>query len=147
MENVFPDEESWTVEDSARLSLLVAEHGVDLMDISAGGIHPAQELPLAPKDGQHTAYQSHLSARIREAVQGKILVAAVGGITDGRLAEEVLQNGWADAVFVGRYSVINTSAVMKFAEDLGVVISQPIQAEWWRSGRGVGRRRPQAATS
>lgn len=144
LEHTLPDEPSWTVEDSAKLAILVAEHGVDLIDVSSGGIHPLQELGLVAKTSTK-AFQAYLSEHIRQAVQGKILVSTVGGITSGALAEEVLQNGSADVVFVGRYLTKNPGAVWQFAEELGVVISQPNQIEWGFLGRGVGRKKAIAA--
>lgn len=32
-----PIKESWTIADSVRLAPLLAEHGVDLLDVSSGG--------------------------------------------------------------------------------------------------------------
>lgn len=143
LENTLPDEPSWRVEDSARLADLVAKHGVDLIDVSAGGVHHLQELRLTAQ-GRSKAYQAYLSEYIRKAVEGRVLVTAVGGITTGTLAEEVLQNGSADAVFVGRYMTKNPGAVWQFAEELGVVISQANQIEWGFLGRGVGRKKAEA---
>lgn len=145
LENTLPDEPSWRVEDSARLASIVAEHGVDLIDVSAGGVHPLQELRLANSENRHPAYQAYLADHIRKAVNGKILVAAVGGIRNGHIAEEVLANGWADVCFVGRHFQKNPGAVWQFAEDLGVVITQAHQIEWGFMGRGVGRKKMEAA--
>ena len=144
LENTLPDEPSWTVEDSARLASLVSEHGIDLIDVSSGGVHHLQELPLASKNNTK-AYQAYLSAHIRRAVQGKVLVSVVGGITNGQLAEELLQNGSADVALVGRHLQKNPGAVWQFAEDLGVVITQANQIEWGFLGRGVGRKKAEAA--
>ena len=72
-------------------------------------------------------------------MNGKILVGTVGGINNGHLAEEVLDNGSADVVFVGRHFQKNPGAVWQFAEELGVVITQAHQIEWGYIGRGVGR--------
>lgn len=145
LENTLPDEPSWRVEDSARLANIVAEHGVDLIDVSSGGVHHLQELGLKGKEGQHPAYQAPLADYIRKAVNGKILVATVGGIRNGKIAEEVLDNGWADVCFVGRHFQKNPGAVWQFAEDLGIVISQAHQIEWGFIGRGVGRKKVEAA--
>ncbi|EKM58101.1 uncharacterized protein PHACADRAFT_139745 [Phanerochaete carnosa HHB-10118-sp] len=145
LENTLPDEPSWRVEDSARLASIVAEHGVDLIDVSSGGIHPLQELRLVHQEDRHAAYQAYLADHIRKAVDGRILVATVGGICDGNVAEEVLANGWADVTFVGRHFQKNPGAVWQFAEDLGVVITQAHQIEWGYVGRGIGRRKMDAA--
>ena len=57
-----PDRESWTVDDSARLAGDLAPLGVDLVDVSAGGIHPDQQVPAT---GPH-----YLSQRESPAVHG-----------------------------------------------------------------------------
>lgn len=153
LEHTLPNEPSWKVEDTIRLATLLADHGLDLIDISSGGVHPMQELALAPKgsvpkalsiiEGKSTsqAYQSYLAAQVREGVAGKVLVAAVGGINTGHVAAEVLDSGSADVVFVGRHFTKNPGAVWQFAEELGVVVSQALQIEWGFLGRGVGRKR------
>ena len=114
-----------------------------MIDVSSGGVHHLQELRLTAQ-GRSKAYQAYLSEHIRQAVQGRVLVGAVGGITTGHLAEEVLQNGSADVVFVGRYLTKNPGAVWQFAEELGVVISVANQIEWGFLGRGVGRKKAAA---
>ena len=39
-----PDMESWRVEDTVKLAEIVAEMGVDLMDVSSGGLLPKQKI-------------------------------------------------------------------------------------------------------
>ncbi|GJE93199.1 FMN-linked oxidoreductase [Phanerochaete sordida] len=141
LEHALPNEASWRVEDSARLAAVAAAHGVDLIDVSSGGVHPQQEIRLANMDNRHPAYQAHLADHIRKATGGKVLVAAVGGIRTAKVAEEVLQNGWADVCFAGRAFLKNPGAVWAFAEELGVVINQALQIEWGFIGRGgLGRK-------
>ena len=142
LENTLPDEPSWRVEDSARLAILVAEHGVDLIDVSAGGAHPLQELRLR-QEGASPAYQAYLSEHIKAAAKGKVLVSAVGGIRNGQVAQDVLANNQADTVFVGRYFQKQPGAVWQFADDLGVSIFNAHQIEWGFFGRGVGRTKAQ----
>ncbi len=69
----------------------------------------------------------------------KIIVGAVGGINNGKLAQRILDEGKADVVFVGRLFQKNPGAVWQFAEDLGVRITAAHQIEWAFFGRGVGR--------
>lgn len=133
---MFPDQLSWTVQDAIRLALLLADHDVDLLDVSSGGIHPAQTLP--PRDKK--AFQADLSAAIKAAVGDKMLVSTVGGITRGVVAQEVLDKGQADVVFVGRHFQKNPGAVWEFAEQLGVTITVANQIGWGFFGRGVARR-------
>lgn len=144
LENILPDEPSWRVEDSARLANIVAEHSIDLIDVSSASVHHLQEVNVEGKEGHHPAYQAHLADHIREAVDSKILVATVGGIHDGKIAEDALENGWADVCIVGHHFQKNPGAVRQFAEDLGAVISQAHQIELEFMGRGVGHKKMKA---
>jgi 2,4-dienoyl-CoA reductase-like NADH-dependent reductase (Old Yellow Enzyme family) len=65
-----------------------------------------------------------------------LLVSAVGGIKTGALANEVLENGWADVVFAGRWFQQNPGLVWEMARELGVAIHNAHQIEWGFGGRG-----------
>ena len=132
LENVLPDQPSWRIEDSIRLAHLLAEHGVDVLDVSAAGIHPQQELP--PKGTE--AYQAYLSHAIKQSVGDKLIVTAVGGIANGKTAQAQLDNGSADAIFVGRQFQKDPGTVWTFAEQLGVHIYVANQIGWGFFGRG-----------
>jgi 2,4-dienoyl-CoA reductase-like NADH-dependent reductase (Old Yellow Enzyme family) len=83
---------SWDVEDSIRLAKIVANMGVDLLDVSSGGNHPHQVLnPFEVKD-----YQTWIAGRIREEVKkegGKLFIGAVGLITEAEQARDILEEG------------------------------------------------------
>ena len=79
------DEPSWRSEDTVRLAGILAEHGVDLLDVSTGGIHPAQKIKGGP------AYQAPFAEAVKKAHGDKILVGTVGVITDGRTAQGCLE--------------------------------------------------------
>ena len=123
--------ESWTVEQSSRLVLLLVDRGVDSVDVSSGGIHQKSALGIRPGD----AYQAKLAQDIKKAVGDKMLISAVGGIKTGTLAEEVLQSG-IDIVRAGRWFQHNPGLVLAFADDLGVKVKMPNQIEWTLRGRG-----------
>ncbi|TFY68727.1 hypothetical protein EVJ58_g829 [Rhodofomes roseus] len=129
LEESLEGEPSWTLQDTVRLAGLLAEHGVDLLDVSSGGAHPAQKIPGAP------TYQAPLAEAVKKAHGDKILVSAVGLITDGKTAQGVLDKGQADAVFVGRQFQKNPGTVWQFAEELGVDIKRAHQIEWGFTGR------------
>ncbi|KAH9841650.1 uncharacterized protein C8Q71DRAFT_341984 [Rhodofomes roseus] len=129
LEESLEGEPSWTLQDTVRIAGLLAEHGVDLLDVSSGGAHPAQKIPGAP------TYQAPLAEAVKKAHGDKILVSAVGLITDGKTAQGVLDKGQADAVFVGRQFQKNPGTVWQFAEELGVDIKRAHQIEWGFTGR------------
>ncbi|KAH8811148.1 hypothetical protein F5884DRAFT_842988 [Xylogone sp. PMI_703] len=123
--------ESWTINQSIELASRLADRGVDLVDVSSGGIH--NKSAIAIKSGP--AYQVHLAQDIKKAVGDKVLVSAVGGIKTGLLAEEALQSG-LDAVMAGRWFQQNPSLAATFADELGVRVKLASQIEWGFRGRG-----------
>ncbi|CAL1699589.1 unnamed protein product [Somion occarium] len=84
LEDVFPDEPSWRVEDTVALAGILAEHGVDVIDISSGGMNHHQKIKGGP------AFQAPFSEAVKKAHGDNIVVTAVGSITDGKTAQTVL---------------------------------------------------------
>ncbi|KAB8249566.1 hypothetical protein BDV35DRAFT_344924 [Aspergillus flavus] len=123
--------ESWTVAQSIRLALLLADRGVDLVDVSSGGIHAKSAIAIRSGPG----YQVHFAQEIKKAVGDKLLISAVGGIKTGALAEEVVQSG-IDAVQAGRWFQQNPGLVRAFANELGVKVRMATQIDWSFEGRG-----------
>ena len=66
------------------LAGLLAAHGVDLLDVSTSGNSPHQRIKGGP------GYQVPFAEAVKRAHGDKILVAAVGQIYDGALAQRVL---------------------------------------------------------
>jgi 2,4-dienoyl-CoA reductase-like NADH-dependent reductase (Old Yellow Enzyme family) len=136
------DGESWTIDDTVKLAPLLAERGVDLLDVSSAGIHPAQKIESGP------GYQVPFSKKIKEAVKGKMLVSAVGSITGGVQAEAILTGKGKeeyskgeqelDAIVVGRMFQKNPGLVWTWAEELDVPINVANQIRWGFGGRAGG---------
>ncbi|KAI0147810.1 hypothetical protein GGR57DRAFT_475900 [Xylariaceae sp. FL1272] len=131
-DNPFP--ESWTVAQSAKVAGLLADRGVDLLDVSSGGAHPTAFKLLQTGPG----YQAKFSQEIKKIVGDKILVAAVGGIKNGKLAEELLQSG-LDVTFAGRWFQKNPGLVYEFADDIGADVKMANQIGWGFGGRGSAK--------
>lgn len=110
------DRPSWDVEQTARLADRLAEMGVDLIDISSGGIHPDQELPWVGP-----SYQVELAEYVRSETTSDIAVVTVGGFTAPEQADAAVRTGQADAVAVAR----------KFLRDpyFGLHAAQELDAE------------------
>jgi 2,4-dienoyl-CoA reductase-like NADH-dependent reductase (Old Yellow Enzyme family) len=115
------DRDSWTPEESVRLCQLLQQLGVDLVDVSSGGLVPEQQLPAA-----QPAYQAPLSQIIKSAVPG-LLTASVGMIRDAQTVEQVLSTGMADVVFIAREFARNPSLVLNIADALGARVKWPTQ--------------------
>ncbi|KAF7980703.1 hypothetical protein HWV62_37161 [Athelia sp. TMB] len=135
LEESLPNEPSWTSADTVRLAPLLAEHGVDLLDVSSGGSHPKQKI----KGYGAGPYQMQFAAAVKKVVGEKLIVGSVGGIETGKMAQEILETGQADVAFVGRWFQKNPALVWTFAEDLGVDIFVAHQVEWGFKGRGKER--------
>ncbi|HEV7665790.1 MAG TPA: NADH:flavin oxidoreductase/NADH oxidase [Chloroflexota bacterium] len=87
-------EGGWDVDDTVQLSALLRDRGVDAIDCSSGGLVPQQRIPLRP------GYQVPFAERVRREAQ--IATGAVGLITEPDQAEEILQRGQADLIFMAR---------------------------------------------
>jgi 2,4-dienoyl-CoA reductase-like NADH-dependent reductase (Old Yellow Enzyme family) len=140
------DEPSWTLEDTKRFTSILAAHGVDLIDISSGGNTTKQKISFLQSAGS----QADFSATVRSHVitegvtvkdtEAPLLVSAVGGISTGELANSILEEGKADAIFVGRYFQQNPGLVWEFARQLDVAIHNAHQIGWSFLGRGSSLR-------
>ena len=87
-------EGGWTVEDSIVLAGLLKDAGVDLVDCSSGGNSPLAHPPQGP------GYQVPIAEAVRHGAA--IPTAAVGLITAPAQADEIIRNGRADLVLLGR---------------------------------------------
>ncbi|WP_406151144.1 NADH:flavin oxidoreductase/NADH oxidase [Streptomyces sp. NBC_01012] len=93
-ENEDDPREGWTADDTVRLARELLAHGIDLLDVSTGGLAPKVRIPLEP------GYQVPFAERVRK--ETGLAVAAVGLITDPVQAEKIVADGGADAVLLGR---------------------------------------------
>lgn len=87
-------EGGWTGDDSVRLSRLLAQRGVDLIDASTGGAIPDAKIPV------RSGYQVPFARQIK--LDAEIPTASVGLITAPEQAEEIVASGSADAVLLAR---------------------------------------------
>ncbi|KAI8941447.1 hypothetical protein NX059_002668 [Plenodomus lindquistii] len=85
---------SWTVEDSIRLAKLLPGLGVDLLDVSSGGNHPAQKINMFDSKD----YQIKIASRIRSELKKEnlsLFIGAVGLITEAEQARSIVEEGGA----------------------------------------------------
>jgi 2,4-dienoyl-CoA reductase-like NADH-dependent reductase (Old Yellow Enzyme family) len=111
----------WNIEESVQLSQLLKEKGVDLIDVSSGGLVSHQKITLEP------GYQVPFAGSIKK--ETGILTAAVGLITDSAQAEEIVATGKADLVLFARESLRNPNLALDFAKELGAEVQWPKQYE------------------
>lgn len=112
-------EGGWDIDESIELSRMMKELGVDMMDVSSGGVDPRQKIPLGP------SYQVPFATRIRN--EAGIPVAAVGLITQSAQAEAIVRDGLADVVLAGRAFLREPTFARRMAVELGVEARWPPQ--------------------
>ncbi len=87
-------ENGWEITDSVELSKTLKDKNVDLIDVSSGGNINGVTIPLRP------GYQVPLAEDVKK--NAEIQTGAVGLITAAEQAEEILQNGQGDLIFLAR---------------------------------------------
>jgi 2,4-dienoyl-CoA reductase-like NADH-dependent reductase (Old Yellow Enzyme family) len=107
-------EGGWTTEETVELTRRARSLGLDLVDVSSGGIDPGrQKIPVGP------GYQVPGAAAVREGAG--IAVAAVGMITEPEQAQAILAEGKADMVLLARAVLRDPYWPMRAAVALGRV--------------------------
>jgi 2,4-dienoyl-CoA reductase-like NADH-dependent reductase (Old Yellow Enzyme family) len=135
------DEAGWSIDDSVELARALKREGVDVIDCSSGGMAAPSIDSTQPQD---YGYQVPYAERIRAAAD--IRTMAVGLIIHADQAEDILRNGRADLVAVGRELLHNPHWSLDAAEKLGVAepfATVPPQYGYWlekRSRAGFERR-------
>ena len=112
-------EGGWTVEETTQLSKQLVGHGIDLVDVSSGGLVPDAVIASGP------GYQVPFAREVRAG--SGLPVAAVGLITEPAQAEQILTEGSGDAVFLARALLRNPSWPQAAAEELGGDVHWPPQ--------------------
>ena len=126
-------EGGWDVEESIALAKILKEVGVDLIDVSSGGLVHDAKITTGP------GYQVPLAAQVKAGAD--ILTSAVGIITEATQAEEIISSKSSDAVMIGRQMLRNPRWAISAAEELGEKIPWSLQLE--RSRRLGARKSPQ----
>lgn len=114
-------EGGWNADESVRLASILNQAGVDLIDVSSGGLVPHVMIPVAP------GYQTPFAERIRK--ETGMLTGAVGLITKPSQAEEIISSGKADLVLIARESLRNPNFPLTAAKELQTDTPWPQQYE------------------
>jgi len=111
------------LEEAVTLCQALAARGdVDLIDCSSGGNDPRQEIPI------HPGYQVPFAERIKR--ETGLATAAVGLIHGAEMAEEIVANGRADLVVMGRTLLADPVWPLRAAKQLRAANAPwPIQYE------------------
>ena len=100
----------WTIENSVGLAKQLQPLGVDLIDCSSGGAVPNVSIPAGP------GYQVQFAEQVRK--EAEILTAAVGMITAPEQADQIIQTGQADMVFLARELLRDPYWPLRAADEL-----------------------------
>ncbi len=108
-----------TVSDAGAVARELAGRGVDLIDVSSGGVSAEQKIEVGP------GYQVPFARAVRAA--SGLPVAAVGLITDPVQAETILVEESADAVLLARALLREPHWPQRAARELGDDVYWPPQ--------------------
>jgi 2,4-dienoyl-CoA reductase-like NADH-dependent reductase (Old Yellow Enzyme family) len=90
---------------------------VDLIDVSSGALVPKARIPVGK------GYQVPFARKIRD--EAVVPTGAVGVITQGRHANDIVTGGDADLVFLAREMLREPYWALKAQQELGVEPSWP----------------------
>jgi len=114
----------WTIDDSLVLARELKALGVDLIDVSSGGLAP-QALSGGVSSTAEPGYQVIFAEKIKK--EAEIATAAVGLITRVQQAEDIIRTGRADLVLLGRALLRFPNWVLHAAAKIGADFDWPVQ--------------------
>lgn len=116
--------EGWSIDDSVTLSKELAALGIDVVDCSSGGIAGAPRFrisddgkPLGSPLDRGLGFQVPYAEQVRNETDIKTM--AVGVIVDPQQAEDILVDGRADLIALGRELMYNPFWSLHAAQALG----------------------------
>lgn len=112
-------EGGWDLEGSVALARALKERGCDFIDVSSGGLAPAQAVEAGP------GYQTGFAAEVKRL--SGLATIAVGLVTEPRQAETIVRSGQADMVALARMMLFNPRWPWHAAEALGAQAAFPPQ--------------------
>ena len=137
-------ENGWEIEDSVILAKKLEEHGVDVVDCSAGGISGAPLFrvnklgkPMKTNMDRGPGFQVPYADKVKN--EAGIKTMAVGVIVDPNQAEKILQEEKADLIAVGRELMYNPFWTLHAAQALNAdpeFSMWPEQYKWGVNRRG-----------
>lgn len=114
-------EGGWTPEDASALGKILKDHGVDVLDVTSGGLVHHQKIAVGP------AYQTPFAAKVKRETGA--VTSTVGLITNAAQAESILVNEEADLVMLAREFLRDPHFPLRAAHELKENIDWPLQYE------------------
>ncbi|KAG0378553.1 hypothetical protein BGX24_003483 [Mortierella sp. AD032] len=107
---------SFEVEQAVKVSQWAKDAGADVVHVSSGGNTALQKVAYSP------GYQVHYASRIRKGVPG-LPIVAVGSITSGKQAQEIVEAGDADLIAAARAFLKHPTFALDAGRELGVNVN------------------------
>ncbi|WP_323786027.1 NADH:flavin oxidoreductase/NADH oxidase [Thalassovita sp.] len=126
--------DGWSLEDTVVLARELNRIGVDVMDCSSSGIAGSATSSKGQK--RQPGFQVGYAERVRK--DADMTTMAVGLITHPQQAENILAEGSADLIAIGREALVDPNWALHAARDLGhdtMFETWPEQSGWWLAGR------------
>ncbi|WVQ72405.1 hypothetical protein IAR50_001957 [Cryptococcus sp. DSM 104548] len=129
----------WGIEQTTLFVKKLAEAGVDLVDVSSGGNDLRQKIVAKP------SYQLPFAEHLKKAYPD-LLIGTVGAITEAKQANDILEAGQSDVIFIGRQLLRDLDWPLEAALELGAAVAPAVQYEraWTRL---LVKKEPHDATS
>ena len=109
----------WTPDETVELARLLMEIGIDVLDVSSGGLTADQKIEVGP------GYQLPFAERVKR--ETGMVTMAVGMITNPQQAETLLERGQADLVALARELLRDPHWPQRAASELGTKMDVPDQ--------------------
>jgi 2,4-dienoyl-CoA reductase-like NADH-dependent reductase (Old Yellow Enzyme family) len=107
-------EGGWDLEQTKVLATRLQALGADFIDVSSGGLSPAQKIVIGP------GYQVGFAEQLRQGLTMPVI--SVGLITEPQQAETILQSGQADMVALARTLIVDPRWPWRAAMELKATV-------------------------
>lgn len=124
--------DGWNLDDTVAFAQALQALGVDVVDCSSGGLTGSA---VAAPIKRYPGFQVPFAEAVRNA---GVASMAVGLILDGKQAEQILQEGKADLIAIGRQALYDPFWPVHAAEQLGCdpdFAMWPEEYGWWLEKR------------
>ena len=126
----------WTVEDTIFLAKALKAEGVDMIDVSTGGIGGTPDRGRPARMTLGHAFQTPFATQVRDGAD--IAVMTVGMIWDAKGAEKIIADGQADMIAMARELLDDPNWPLHATAELGADERRgawPPEAGWWLDKR------------
>ncbi|HYF07254.1 MAG TPA: NADH:flavin oxidoreductase/NADH oxidase [Acetobacteraceae bacterium] len=124
-------EGGWDTPEAVELCRMLKPLGVDIIDVSSGGVDARQKIALGP------GYQVPGAEAVKRGAD--IAVAAVGLITEAQQAQDILSAGKADMILIARASLRDPYWPLRAAVELGRTDALRTPPQYDRGWNSLGK--------